>query len=79
MTDDTTTLLDIDGRLLLALASVLSTLSLALNFVVIQEIDTLSGAAAALSANDIQLEARHSQLIDTLGAYRTELTGIARR
>ncbi len=79
MTDDTTTLLDIDGRLLLALASVLSTLSLALNFVMIQEIDTLSGAAAALSANDVQLEARHSQLIDTLGAFRADLTGIARR
>jgi hypothetical protein len=49
----------INTKLLLATVSIISITSLALNFVIIRDIDSLTGATAALAVQDAKVQIQH--------------------
>ncbi len=79
MTDKTPILESISTKVLLAAVSIISITSLALNFVIIQDIDSLTGATAALTVQDAKVQIQQSHIIDDLSSLRTSIDGTASR
>ena len=79
MTDKPPILESISTKVLLAAVSVISITSLALNFVIIQDIDSLTGATAALTVQDAKVQIQQSHIIDDLSSLRTSIDGTASR
>jgi hypothetical protein len=59
--------------------TILSVTSLALNFVVIQDVDSLTGVTAALSVQDVKVQTTQSQIIDDISVIKTRVSGTASR
>ncbi len=79
MTDTTPLFESIRSNALLVAVAAISLTSLAMNFVAIQNIDSLTGATAALSVEDVQIQQQQAQIIDELGTLRTSVSGTASR
>lgn len=79
MTDKTPILESISTKVLLAAVSIISITSLALNFVIIQDINSLTGATAALTVQDAKVQIQQSHIIDDLSSLRTTIDGTASR
>ena len=80
MSDESTIIFEsISTKVLLAAVSIISITSLALNFVVIQDLDSLTGATAALSVQDAKVQIQQSHIIDEIGSIQTVISGQASR
>ena len=69
----------INTKLLLATVSIISITSLALNFVIIRDIDSLTGATAALAVQDAKVQIQQSRIIDEVSTIKTSISGQASR
>ena len=80
MSDESTIIFEsISTKVLLAAVSIISITSLALNFVIIQDIDSLTGATAALAVQDAKVQIQQSHIIDEIGSIQTVISGQASR
>jgi hypothetical protein len=79
MSDTTPIFESISTKLMLATVTILSVTSLALNFVVIQDVDSLTGVTAALSVQDVKVQTTQSQIIDDISVIKTRVSGTASR
>ena len=79
MSDTTPIFESISTKLMLATVAILSVTSLALNFVVIQDVDSLTGVTAALSVQDVKVQNTQSQIIDDISVIKTRVSGTASR
>ena len=69
----------INTKLLLATVSIISITSLALNFVIIRDIDSLTGATAALAVQDAKVQIQQSRIVDEVSTIKTSISGQASR
>ena len=79
MTDTTPLFESIRSNTLLVAVAAISLTSLAMNFVAIQNIDSLTGATAALSVEDVQIQQQQGEIIDEIRTIRTRVAGTASR
>ena len=79
MTDKTPIFESIGTKLLLTAVSIISITSLALNFVIIQDIDSLTGATTALTVQDAKVQMQQAHIIDDIASLRTSIDESARR
>ena len=79
MTDKTPIFESIGTKLLLAAVSIISITSLALNFVILQDIDSLTGATTALTVQDAKVQMQQAHIIDDISSLRTSIDESARR
>ncbi len=80
MSDTNTPIFEsISTKILLATVSIISITSLALNFVIIQDINSLTGATAALTVQDAKVQIQQSRIIDEISTIKTSIDGTASR
>ena len=80
MSDNSTIIFEsISTKVLLAAVSIIGITSLALNFVIIQDIDSLTGATAALAVQDAKVQIQQSRIIDEVSTIKTSISGQASR
>lgn len=80
MSDTNTPIFEsISTKVLLATVSIISITSLALNFVIIQDINSLTGATTALTVQDAKVQIQQSRIIDEISTIKTSIDGTASR
>ena len=80
MSDTNTPIFEfISTKVLLAMVSIISITSLALNFVIIQDINSLTGATTALTVQDAKVQIQQSRIIDEISTIKTSIDGTASR